>query len=174
MKRVWNELMRAGLALLPLIEYEVALHFEIFPVLWPPLGPLDKFGSVTSAVLATVAWVLPSMFTTRAAEKTATWVFVPLSTISLFVYVVMFLACVRSVETPDNGTQYRSVGFFRSEPFRTAYAGKGIRTAWTSRSITLARSGLFFSYFLTLASCLTAIGIRVKRLAKPYTAALPR
>jgi hypothetical protein len=188
MKRFWFELLRAGLALLPLIEYEIALHVEIFPVLWPPLGTFDRFGSVTSAVLAMIAWVLPTMFTTRAAERQAIRRFMALTVISLIAYVVMFLACVRSVETPDNGTQYRSIGIFRTEPFRTKYAGKsdeellhtvgledkGIRTAWTSGSITLARSGLFFFYFVTLASCPTVIGLHLKPLARRYTAAVPR
>ncbi len=188
MKRVCFELLRVGLALLPLIEYEIALHVDIFPILWPPLGPFDKFGSVTSAVLAMIAWVLPARFTTRAAEEKAIRRFMWLTVISLIAYVLMFFACVRSVETPDNGTQYRSIGIFRTEAFRTQYAGrsdeyvlhdvgledKGIRTAWTSGSITLARSGLFFFYFVTLASCLTVIGLHLKPLARGYTAAVPR
>jgi hypothetical protein len=188
MKRIALELLRFLLALLPLIEYEVALHVEIFPVLWPPLGPFDRFGSITSAVLAMLGWVLPGRFTTRAAEEKAIRRFMWLAAVSLIAYAVMFFACVRSVETPDNGTQYRSIGLFRTEVFRTQYAGrsdeyvlhdvgledKGIRTAWTSGSITLARSGLFFFYFVTIASCLTVIGLHIKRLARRYTAAVPR
>ena len=188
MNRVLFELLRIGLALLPLIEYEIALHFEIFPVLWPPLGPFDKFGGISSAVLAMIAWVLPALFTTRTAEQKAIRRFVALSVISLIAYVVMFLVCVRSVETPDNGTQYRSIGIFRTELFRTEYGqksdeellhivgleDKGIRTAWTSGSITLARSGLFIFYFVSLASCLTVIGLHLKPLAKRYTAAISR
>jgi low affinity Fe/Cu permease len=189
LKKLLWQLIRIGIALFPVIGYEIALRVQFFPVFWPPLGPFDNYGiAPATAIIAVIGWALPGRFKTKAAQEWALNISIGLAVVAFLVYVYMFMAFVRSVETPSYGTQYRSIGTQRNAQIVTKFpnmtdeellevAGleeKGIRKIWKSESVTLARSGLFISYFFTLALSNLAIGLHLRQLSDPLAVATPR
>lgn len=188
-KKVLWQLVRLGIAFVPLIGYEIALRVQFFPVLWPPLGPLDKYGiAPATAIIAVIGWALPGRFKTKAAQEWGLNVSIGLAILAFFVYVFMLTKYVTSVETPNNGTQFRSIGTQRSAEILKKFPEKSdeelleivgleekdIRRIWDSGSVTRARTGLFISYFFALAFSNLAIGLHLKQLSDPLAAAIPR
>ena len=187
-KLLW-QLARIGVTFFPVIGYEITLRVQFFPVFWPPLGPFDSYGiAPATAIIAMIGWVLPGRFKTKAAQEWALYLSMGLAILAFLAYVIMFMAYVRAVETPNNGTQFRSIGTQRTDEIVKKFPEKsdeelleivgleekGIRRVWNSGSVTLARSGLFISYFFTLAFSNLAIGLHLRQLSDPLAAAIPR
>jgi low affinity Fe/Cu permease len=188
-KKVLWQLVRIGIAFFPVIGYEIALRVQFFPVFWPPMGPFDNYGiAPATAIIAMIGWALPGRFKTKAAQEWGLYFSIGLAILAFLAYVVTFMACVRSVETPNSGTQFRSIGTQRNAEIVKKYPDKsdeelleivgleekGVRRVWNSRSVTLARSELFISYFFTLAFANLAIGLHLRQLSDPLAAAIPR
>jgi hypothetical protein len=194
-KRTSWHVVRVIVAFVPLIGYEIALKHDIIPAFWPPLGAFDKYGITPASVaIVLIGWVLPEKFKTKTSQARASNVSGILMVATLVCYVVLALALVKEVKIPGRPgeppppSQYRSIGFERSDEAKTKYphksAGellevvgledKDIERAWTPASIIAARSALFFTYFLFLVTANVTAGLQLKRLSGPLLAGLPR
>jgi hypothetical protein len=152
---------------LPLIGWKL----EPLPVVWPPLGSIETYAAPLAATIIAVFGILPSVFNNNAATKKWMRIGVPLAIclaiISLFAYVCFLLTYVKGVETPNNGTQYRTVGSQRTviaqhPPYShesdaqileiVGLTDGDIEKMWTPSSVREARLELFVTYLVGLMS----------------------
>jgi len=188
LKQLLWQLARIVIPLVPIIGYEIALKVQVFPVFWPPLGPFDKYGiPLAMAIIAIIGWALPGRFKRKRAQEWGLNVSIGLAIFACILYSIACIAYVRSVNPPDVGTQYRSIGTQRSDEILKKFPGrsdeelleivgleeKDIRRIWNSGSVTLARSGLFISYFFALAFSNLAIGLHLRQLSDRHLRAIP-
>lgn len=169
---------------LPLIGWKL----EPFPVVWPPLGSIETYAAPLAATIIAVFGILPSFFNSNAATKKWMRIGVPfaicVAIISLFAYVCFLLTYVKGVETPNNGTQYRTVGSQRTTIAQQRFSRESdakvleivgltdgdIEKMWTSDSVREARLELFVSYLVGLMSINFVLG----SLARTPTGSAPR
>jgi hypothetical protein len=137
--------------------------------------------TLAMALVAPIGWALPGMFKTKTSQHRGVVVGIGLATVAFFAYAFMFMAFVRSVETPENGTQYRSIGITRNAEIvrkfpnmsdeelleNVGLAETDVRRIWSSESVMLARFGLFISYFCVLAFFNLAIALHIQLTSDP-------
>jgi uncharacterized membrane protein len=162
----------AGFASLPIIGPKV-LHT---PYVWPPLGSFETFAAPTATAVIAIVGALPSFFkqfdTWRKWRGNGLGMSVILVIVALFFYVLLLLSYVKGVETPNNGTQYRTVGSQRTQKAQDLFHDQSdekileqaglsdgdIEEMWTSSSVREARLQLFSSYLVALMALNFAIG----------------
>lgn len=166
--RMSLKFLRAGIALLPLAGDKV----QNVPLIWPPLGSIETYMAGLAAVLIGIVGALPISFRTKTIAKAWARAGLLFAFVSLLVYGGFLLRYVKSVETPHNGTQYRTVGGQRTaEAFQKFPASSDeeileqagltdgdIERMWTPSSVWFARLGLFASYLAALTSVNFAVG----------------
>jgi hypothetical protein len=179
-------LARFLVSFLPLIGYYVALKVDLFPALWPPLGSFDKYGAPTTTfAIAVIGWAGPELFKTKEAEEKARNRSIKLGVVLFLLYAGLLITFVKGVETQTAGTQFRSIGFYRTaasiKVFDHKPAGvilekagledKDIDWAWAPASVAATRFTIACTYFLVLAVFNLAIGIHMKRESAALRAA---
>jgi hypothetical protein len=140
-------------------------------LIWPPIGSMETFAVPMAVILIGLFGAAPKLFRTKSRAKLgfATALFV--TVISLFLYAYLQRYVIR-VDTPFNGTQYRTIGSQRSEECLRKLPGKSdeeileiaglsdgdIKRMWTPDSVFQVRLKLFTTYLIGLASLNFALG----------------
>jgi hypothetical protein len=159
-KQLASKLIRGAIAVSPLAGYKL----QNAPLIWPPLGGLEIYAAGLAVALIGILGALPSAFRTKAVAKKWIGYMVVLAFASLISYGYLFSKYVIRVDTPNNGTQYRTIGSERtalgSQAFPTESPEKilegirledaDIKRVWTPSSVDHARFELFISYVASL------------------------
>lgn len=167
-----NVLFRWAVALLPLIGLLIHKEAHDVPVVWPPIGSIATYGAPAAVVIAGLLGLMPRFFKTKGKAKLAMAVGVFVALASLFVYGYLLSKYVVRVQTPYNGTQYRTIGSQRTPEALQMFSGYSderileiaglndadIERMWTTSSVRRARLELFICYVLCLASINFSLG----------------
>ena len=162
-------LSRAVLAALPLSGYLPMVtnnRVQAPSVVWPPIGSIVEYAGGAASVLILLIGKLPSLSKTKASVGNWFTGGLIVACVALAVYAYCLLTYVKGVDTPHDGTQYRTVGSVRMPA--AARCGENIsdedllkcgglddgdiETMWTPASVRRARLELFFSYVVLLGS----------------------
>jgi hypothetical protein len=154
------------LTVLPLAGYLIAKKVPSVHLVWPPLGSIEAFAAGLAMALTALFGRIPRLFRTKGGAKKAVVVAVLVAVVSLVAYCALLSKYVVKIETPNSGTQYRSIGsevtpkarhMFPDEPPERILEIAGLDDAdieqmWTPSSVHRARLELFVSYLLCLAA----------------------
>src|SRR5579863_9602072 len=110
MRKFLSWAVRALVATLPFAGEKI----KNVPPIWPPLGSIETYGAGVATALFLLFGAAPKLFKNKAQAKAATYAASGLAAISLVVYGGLLSRYVVGVETPKDGTQYRTVGEQRS------------------------------------------------------------
>jgi len=159
------------LAVAPVLSKFLADKIDV-PFVWPPLDAGEVYlAALSSGVVAFFGW-LPARLRTKETANRHMWMAGGLSLLLLIVYGILVMKVVVAIETPHNGTQYRTIGFQRTvlamtqfpnapseELIKSSGLNEGdIEKMWTPESILLAKGLLFVSYLGAIASLNFAVG----------------
>ena len=135
-------------------------------IVWPPIGSIVEYAGGAASVLVLLIGKLPSL--SKKKTSVGNWFGGGLivACVALVAYAYCLLTYVKGVDTPHDGTQYRTVGSVRTPV--AARCGENIseenllkcgglddgdiETMWTPSSVRQARLELFFSYVVLLGS----------------------
>jgi len=169
-------LFRVIVAALPLIGFLVSRKIQSVPLLWPPLGGIEVYAVGPAVAVVAAFGKLPSLFRTKGTAKSAAFAGALLALVSLFAYGAFLSKYVVSVETPNNGIQYRTIGSQRTAEALRMFPGYSdarileiaglndadIERMWTPSSVRRARIELLVSYMLCLTFINFAAGSQVR------------
>jgi hypothetical protein len=164
-----SKIIRCGITASPLLGYKI----QNIPVIWPPLGGIEKYAASAALIFIAVAGLLPSIVTKRITAKICMCGSIVVCLAALTVYACLISKYVVSVETPNNGTQYRTIGSQRTAEAIRMFPGESdqrilqiaglndgdIEKMWTPSSVRTARVELFLAYVLTLCALNFAVGL---------------
>jgi hypothetical protein len=171
-----SKVLRISISILPLAGDKI----QNVPIIWPPLGSVETYAAgIATATIALFA-ALPALLKTKSVATIGTVVGLFAAALSLVLYANFLLTYVKSVETPHNGTQYRTIGSQRTVRAQQLLPNDSdgqlleqvgltdgdIERAWTPDSVKRARLELFASYVAALASINFALGAFARGLAK--------
>jgi membrane protein implicated in regulation of membrane protease activity len=172
-------LRTAGAAISSIPLAGAALQYSLFakPILWPPIGGVEIYAAPLATALVAVFGAIPAWSKGKAATRIWLAVSIFLVLLSLIAYVYLLSTFVKEIETPDNGTQYRTIGSQRTAKAIRLFPDKSdgqilkiagleeddIENMWTISSIREVRSELFFSYLLGLCSINFILGLIAHR-----------
>jgi hypothetical protein len=158
-KRSKAKILGFAIPAVPLIGYAWKLH-----VVWPPLGSIEVYAATSAVAIIAALGALPGLFgAPTSAKKWATGGILA-ALLPLGCYAFLLTKYVKAVETPNNGTQYRTIGGQLTPLALKTYPGESpegilakngltdgdIERMWTPTSVECARLELFLSYVLTL------------------------
>lgn len=161
-----SSLSRGVLSSVPVVGASLN-HLSGFPpILWPPLGSINFYASALATALIASVGFYPIRSIEKGVWKRRAVFGLIVCVVSLLAYAYFLSTFVKAIETPNNGTQYRTVGSQRTEMalnrFPGATDGQLLRVAglndddiekmWTPSSVTWARLKLFLSYLFGLTS----------------------
>lgn len=163
-----SKISRIAISVLPLAGEKI----QNVPIIWPPLGSIETYAAGMATVIIGAFGALPTLFKTKGAAKAGAGIGLAVALISLTFYGNYLLTYVKGVETPNSGTQYRTIGGQRTEEalqklpkesdqgiLEIAGLTDGdIERMWTPSSVRDARLQLFISYVIGLASINFALG----------------
>jgi len=177
----WPEKLRFGwiargvLVLLPLAGYLPSLTKNALSaphILWPPIGSVVEYASGIATVFVGLIGSLSKL--SRRSPDMVFKAAVLAAFLALFAYGFLLSTYVKGVETPNNGTQYRTVGTERTGLAKVCYPNESnpsdeellkcgglndgdIERMWTPSSVRWVRFDLFLSYVALLGSLNLAI-----------------
>jgi len=173
--KIASRLIIVGLLILGRIAIAVIPYFGHKAIdnhlVWPPVGSMETFAVPMAVILIGVFGVAPELFRTKSRAKIGFVVGLFAAMSSLFFYAYLQRYVIR-VDTPYNGTQFRTVGSQRSEECLRKLPGKSdeeileiagltdgdIKRMWTQDSVFETRLELFSAYLIGLASLNFALG----------------
>jgi hypothetical protein len=151
---------------LPLAGYVTAKKFPNAHLVWPPLGGVEAFAAALAVAVIALFGKIPRLFRTKGGAKKAAVVAVFVAFASLVGYGALLSKYVVKIETPNSGTQYKSIGSELTPKARQMFPDESpgrileiaglddgdIERMWTPSSVHRARLELFVSYLLSLAA----------------------
>ena len=157
----------------------IAQHFNQSSFVWPPLGSLGTYAVSVATIIVSLCFLLPTLIENKQeARRWLKWTFC-LTIAAFAIYASLVARYVVSVDTPNNGTQTRSIGYRVDPTIRASFPGKNdeellriggleewqIEKVWTPGSVRAVRLGLLGAYSLTLGLTNIAFGAaeRLKR-----------
>ena len=164
----WNShrgLVRFGVAALPVVGY----HFNKLRFLWPPIGSTSVYGAYFVALLAWLLSLTPVRMRSQTRAKAWMCVGLMIVTCSMIWYASLLSKYVIAVETPHDGTQYRTIGSARTLAAselerstanlsderllqRAGLTDAAIKQMWTAVSVDRVRLELFLAILLLWSS----------------------
>jgi hypothetical protein len=176
-RRILSKLVRTGIALLPLAGDKI----QNVPIIWPPLGSIETYAAGLATAIIAVFAALPTFFRRKGDAKIGAVVSSLVAVASLIFYANFLLTYVKSVETPQGDTLYRTIGSQRTAVAeqkcpncsdeqlleKAGLTDAAIEWAWTPSSVKHARIELFTSYVAGLASINFAIGAFARAKTEP-------
>jgi hypothetical protein len=140
-------------------------------LIWPPIGSMETFAVPVAVILIGAFGAAPELLKTKSRAKV--WFAIALTVAMSFLFTYSYLQkYVIRVDTPFNGTQFRTIGSQRSEECLRKLPGKSdeeileiagltdgdIKRMWTPDSVLDVRLELFTTYLMALASLNFALG----------------
>lgn len=155
-KRLWQVAVPA----VPAIGCIAKLH-----IIWPPLGSIEAYAATLAVAIIAVFGALPSIVATETNARKWAVGSALLAIMPLALYASFLVKYVKGVETPRNGTQYRTIGSQLTSLALQTYPDESpenilekngltdgdIEKMWTPMSVERARLELFLSYALSLS-----------------------
>jgi hypothetical protein len=168
--RVFSHLFRAAITAVPIAASPVGASLvgdksQRLPLIWPPVGSLMVYAvPLASLIVGLVGWTLPKLLKKRASARFSV-LSLGLAFVSLFLYFYLVSRYVKEVETPHNGTQYRTIGSVRTVDAQKMFSKMSdqdllktggledgdIETMWTPFSVLRVRLELLITYVLCLS-----------------------
>lgn len=150
----------------------VGLGVPRLPFVWPPIGSIDIYAAGIATVIIWAFGMFPQRLRYKKSARRWAGFGLALAFGSFLFYAHFIAAYVVRVETPKNGSQYRTVGSEKSIKALHDYPSESdeglvkiagledgdIERMWTPSSVRLARLELFSSYLATLCLINFALG----------------
>jgi hypothetical protein len=144
----------------------IAKHYAPASFVWPPLGNLDAFAPYIATVVIVLCSLLPGWAKTKAKTRSLGLAAMVVAVASAILYIVLAANYVIAVDTPHDGRQIRSVGFFVEPRIRALVPEKNseqllmfggleewqIKTVWTPNSVLALRLCLLATLAATLGA----------------------
>jgi hypothetical protein len=179
LSRGFSHLLRIAVTAAPILASPLRSHIagtnsQSIPLLWPPVGGMTIYAvPLGSMVIGLVGWGFPKRLRKRTAARLR-FAGLVVAFASLFAFSYLLLRFVKDVPTPDNGIQYRSIGFVRTVAAQRVLPSTmsdqdvlkavglddgSIESAWTPSSVVRVRLMLLMTYILCLSSINFVVGI---------------
>jgi hypothetical protein len=157
------------------------------PLVWPPIGSIETFAVPMAVILIGVFGAAPALFRTKSRAKFG-FSAALVATVGSLVFYTYLQKYVIRIDTPFNGTQYRTIGSQRSDECLRKLPGKSdeeileiaglsdgdIKRMWTPNSVFEVRLELFIAYLMGLASLNFTLGALARATGQALGAASPR
>jgi hypothetical protein len=177
-RRKWSKdrLLQVAVPAVPAIGCIAKLH-----IIWPPLGSIEAYAATLAVAIIAVFGVLPPKIATETSARAWAVGSALIAIMPLALYASLLVKYVKGVETPHNGTQYRTIGSQLTPLALQTYPGESpenilkqngltdgdIEKMWTPASVERARFELFLSYALALGLFNFARGSLAKAGGRP-------
>jgi len=154
----------------------VGLGVPRLPFVWPPIGSVDIFAAGIATVVIWAFGMFPRRLRSKKSARRWAGFSLALALVSFLFYAHFLAEYVVRVETPRNGSQFRTVGSEKSTKALHDFPGESdgrlleiaglndsdIEEMWTPSSVRRARFELFSSYLITLCMINLSLGAQMR------------